>query len=98
MNSVPHSYWPRSPYLKALVIVSAIGPFAFLSWIPWYLAALPAASGLAGWLGRFLLQLDDDQQPGTGTSIRMPGREVETGSCQCSGHPADIASRSGLSG
>ena len=98
MNAVPRSCWPGSPYLKALVIVSAIGPFAFLPWIPWYLAALPAACGLAGWLGRILMQLDDDQQPGTGTSIRMPGREVETGSCQRSSHPADIASRSGLSG
>ena len=78
MTTVDGCYWPKSPYLKAFVIVSAIGPFALLHWIPWYLAVLPAASGLAAWLGRHLMQLDDDQQPGTGTSIRISRRGAET--------------------
>ena len=57
----------------------AIGPSALLHWIPWYLAALPAATGLATWLGRFLMQLDGDQQPGTATLIRIPRRESGIG-------------------
>lgn len=48
-----------------------------MPWIPWYLAALPAACLLASWLGRVFMQLDDDQQPGAATSIRMPYCGVE---------------------
>ena len=85
-------YWPKSRYLKALVIVSWISPFALLHWIPWYLAALPAASGLAAWVGGVLMQLDDDQQPGVGVSIRIPRHAAEM--VQSSGS-AGIAPRNG---
>ena len=91
MNGMPGGYWPESPYLKALLILLVISPFALLHWIPWYLAALPAASCLSGWLGRVLLLLDDDQQPGAATSIRMPRRGAEMGSSRRSRDSAGIA-------
>lgn len=91
MTTVDGNYWPKSPYFKALVILFAIGPFALLHWIPWYLAALPATTGLASWLGRFLMQLDDDHQPGHATSIRIPRGEAETGRSGGSSGSAGIA-------
>ena len=33
MSTVPGSQWPKSPYVKALLVLYALGPFALL-WIP----------------------------------------------------------------
>ena len=47
---------PESPHWKAFFILLAISPFAFIGtvieWDIWYIAALPSASGLLGWLGQ----------------------------------------------
>ena len=65
MNTVPDSYLTESPYMKALILLLASIPFAFIGTFidrdVWYIAAIPLASVTLGWLGRRLLQLDDDQ-------------------------------------
>ena len=96
MNGMAGHYWPESPYLKALLILYAIGPFALLHRIPWYLAALPAGVLLGSWLMRRLV---DDQPPGAATSIRVPRREAETGQSRRSSDSAGIAApRTGPNG
>lgn len=81
MNAVPGSYWPKSLHGKAFLLLFLIGPFAFIGtlidWDRWYTAAIPLVSITAGWLGRILMQLDNDQQPGAGTSIGTLRREPE---------------------
>ena len=53
-------WWPESRHSRVLVVFLLIGSFALLHWIPWHLAAIPIASVFCSWLGRRLLQLDDD--------------------------------------
>ena len=102
MNTVPGSYWPESLYMKALILLLAVIPFAFVGTFidrdVWYIAAIPLASVTLGWLGRRLLQLDDDQQPGAATSIRMPRRRAETGQSRRASDSAGIATRTGPNG
>ena len=95
MSTVPGSHWPESPYVKALLILYALGPFALLHWIPWYLAALPAGVLLGNWLMRRLI---DDQPPGAATSIRMSRRGPESGSSRRAGDSAGIAPSTGPNG
>lgn len=99
MNAVPGSYWPKSLQGKAFLILFLIAPFAligtFIDKDNWHTAAIPLVSITAGWLGRVLMQLDDDQLPGAATSIRMPRREQETGQSRRSCDSAGIAHRTG---
>ena len=82
MNAVPGNYWPKSLQGKALLILFLITPFAFIGTFidkdHWYIAAIPLVSITSGWLGRILMQVDDDQLPGAETSIRIPRREEKT--------------------
>lgn len=99
MNAVPSNYWPKSLQGKALLILFLIAPFAligtFIDKDNWYTAAIPLVSITAGWLGRVLMQLDDDQLPGAATSIRMSRREEETDQSRRSTESAGIAPRTG---
>ena len=102
MYVVPGTYWPKSPHGKVLLLFFLILPFAFIgTFIPsedWFIATIPLASITLGWLGRVLMQLDDYQQPGAGTSIRIPRREAETKGSPPSSNSAGVAPRTGPSG
>jgi len=43
------AYWPRAWYMRALVVVSMLAPFAFVSWIEWHRAFMPTLVVLLGW-------------------------------------------------
>ena len=102
IHTVAGRYLPESPEMKAVVLLLAVIPFAFVGTFiardVWYIAAIPLASVTLGWLGRRLLRLDDDQQPGAATSIRMPRRGAESGQSRRAGDPAGIAPRTGQNG
>lgn len=102
MYTMPSGYWPKSRPGKAFLFLYMVSPFALIgTFIPsdhWIVATIPSASLTLGWLGRVLMQLDDDQQPGAGTSIGIPRLQAETDGSLPSSTSSGIAPRTGPSG